>query len=54
MEVPMKNLLTALCLVSLAAPAAAMSIDTSTLTPTLTYPEPVSEPVTKDKSSMSK
>lgn len=50
----MKNLLMTLCLVSFAAPVAAMGIDTATLTPTLTYPEPVSEPVTKDNGGMSK
>lgn len=33
----------------LAAPAMALGIDTSNLTRTLTFPSPVTEPITQDK-----
>ncbi len=47
----MKLLITATVLSAtiLAAPAMALSIDTSNLTRTLTFPSPVSEPVTQDQ-----
>ncbi|QFT73750.1 hypothetical protein [Ruegeria sp. THAF33] len=47
----MKLLITAAVLSAtiLAAPAMALSIDTSNLTRTLTFPSPVSEPVTQDQ-----
>lgn len=55
----MKPLLTALTvtlsLSAVAAPALAQSIDMSSLTPTLTYPEPATpEPVTKSESGIDK
>ncbi|HKL20950.1 MAG TPA: hypothetical protein VJ904_04045 [Tichowtungia sp.] len=50
----MKTLLSALFVASLAAPAAAMSIDMNSLTPTLTFPEPAPTPVTQDNGGISK
>ncbi|EEE38593.1 hypothetical protein RKLH11_2436 [Rhodobacteraceae bacterium KLH11] len=52
----MKTLLPALFLsaVVLASPALALGIDLSNLTRNLTFPEPVSEPVTKDQTPSDK
>ncbi|KNX41378.1 hypothetical protein ROTO_20670 [Roseovarius tolerans] len=52
----MKPILTAFVLaVSLAAsPVLAFSIDAGSLTPTLTYPDPAPQPVTKDQGGISK
>jgi len=51
----MKPALTALALFSItlaASPAAAFSLDLSSLFPTLTYPEPAPQPVTQGTSGM--
>ncbi len=50
----MKSSLTAIILaLSLsAAPAMAQGFDIGTLTPTLDFPEPSSEPVSKDRSTL--
>lgn len=47
----MKTFITATILSAtiLAAPAMALGVDTSNLTRTLTFPTPVSEPVTQDQ-----
>lgn len=40
--------LVATILIALSLPAMAQSVDISSMTPTLTWPDPVPEPVTKD------
>ena len=52
----MKTLLPAffLTVVILASPALALGIDMNNLTRNLTFPEPVSEPVTKDRTQSGK
>ncbi|WP_297770904.1 hypothetical protein [uncultured Roseovarius sp.] len=37
-----------------ASPVLAFSVDMSSLTPTLTYPDPAPQPVTKDQGGISK
>lgn len=41
-------LIPVLALSALAAPVMAQNVDTSSLTPVLTFPEPAPEPVTQD------
>lgn len=47
------NLLT-LALLSLASPALAQSVDMSSMTPTLSYPEPSTEPVSQEDLDLNK
>jgi hypothetical protein len=49
----MKLILAAFCLAFIALPVLAMSIDMSSATPTLTYPEPETQPVTKGNRGIS-
>ncbi len=44
----MKPLITALLISVAAVPAMAQSVDISSIFPPLTYPDPVTEPVTQD------
>jgi len=50
----MKQLLltTVIAFSTLSAPVMAMSIDTSSITPVLTFPEPAPDPVTQDTSGI--
>ncbi|WP_417728596.1 hypothetical protein [Roseovarius sp.] len=52
----MKHALTALALsfTAITAPTLAFSFDTSSLTPTLTYPEPAPAPVTQANSGINR
>ena len=44
----------AVILLSLASPALSQNVDMSSMTPTLTYPEPTTEPVSQEASDINK